>query len=518
MAEEPEIDPIRSSLPDASTSRQHIRGSWLLVAGRVLNVGVDFVAQILIVRYLSTSSYGAFAYALSVVSLTTSVATLGLDKAIGRFVPIYDEQGDHGRLLGAWLLVGTTVLLVGFAMVPLLFGLESLLRGTVMSDEQSLALLLILIVTSPLNAFGAITSQMLATFASPMLILIRTYLVLPLLQVGVVLLVIWSGSGVELLAFGWVATVFVSAVVSLALLVGVLRARGLLRREDFGHLRLPARDVLLFGLPLFASNVVFQLRLTGAVVMLEALHGTADVGLFRAAVPLARQNLLLFETFSLLFTPLAARLFARRDWKALNEAYWQSAIWIAVATVPLFIVAFGLAEPLSVFLYGERYRGSGPILAVLTLGFYVSAAIGFNEIVLRIFGRVGAALAIDAATTALGLGLGLILIGRFGAVGAAATVSAIMIAQKLLYHFVMRTGTGIRLFDPTQARVYIAIALGAGALFAFQSVLDPPFVVGLVAAGVISLAVLLLARTSLRIGHVFPELRTWKLVGWVIRD
>ena len=501
-----------------SSSRGHIRGSWLLAAGRILNVAVDFAAQVLIVRYLSTSSYGAFSYALSVVALTTSVATLGLDKAIGRFVPLYDERGEHGRLLGAWLLVGTSVLLVGFAMVPLLFALEAVLSGTAISDEQGVALLLILIVLSPLNAFGAITSQMLATFASPVLILVRTYLVLPLLQIGVVLLVIWSGSDVELLAFGWVATVFISAVISLGLLIGVLRSRGVLSRVSLERLQLPAREVLLFGLPLFASNVVFQLRLTGAVVLLEGMHGTGEVALFRAAIPIARQCLLLFETFSLLFTPLAARLFARRDWRGLNEAYWQSAIWIAVATVPIFLVAFGLAEPLSVFLYGERYRSSGPILAILTVGFYVSAAIGFNEIVLRIFGRVGVALAIDATTTVAGLGLGMVLIGELGAVGAALTVCVIMVAQKVLYHLVLARATDIRLFEPDQSGVYAAIMAGACALWVFQSLVHPTLIAGLPVAAAIALVILLVARGSLRVGHVFPEMRRWRLIAWLIRD
>jgi hypothetical protein len=88
---------------EQSTTRRQIRGSSLLLVGRFLSRGVTFAVQILIVRYLSKSDYGAFAYALSIVTLGTTVVTFGLDRAITRFVPIAGHNrgdfwagpGDH---------------------------------------------------------------------------------------------------------------------------------------------------------------------------------------------------------------------------------------------------------------------------------------------------------------------------------------------------------------------------------------------------------------------------------------
>ena len=53
--------------------------------------------QVLIVRYLSKAEFGAFAYTLSIVLFTTTVITLGLDRAVTRFIPIYHEQGAYDR-------------------------------------------------------------------------------------------------------------------------------------------------------------------------------------------------------------------------------------------------------------------------------------------------------------------------------------------------------------------------------------------------------------------------------------
>ncbi len=45
------------------SGRKQIRGSSLLVAGRVLSMAVGFGAQVATVRYLSKGDFGAFAYA-----------------------------------------------------------------------------------------------------------------------------------------------------------------------------------------------------------------------------------------------------------------------------------------------------------------------------------------------------------------------------------------------------------------------------------------------------------------------
>src|SRR5688572_965308 len=89
--------------PDREEAR-HLRGSTLLVFGKFVGLGLDLATQILIVRALSRTEYGAFAFALSVASLAATVGLLGLDKTVSRFVPIYDEEGDRPRLAGSLVL------------------------------------------------------------------------------------------------------------------------------------------------------------------------------------------------------------------------------------------------------------------------------------------------------------------------------------------------------------------------------------------------------------------------------
>src|SRR6476660_1844381 len=106
-----------------TSSARHVRGSSLLLLGRIIAMVVNFLVQVLIVRYLSTAAYGAFAYALSLVTLGETLVTLGIDRAVGRFLPIYHERGEWAKLFGTIALVGGTILSLGLVLIILVVGL-----------------------------------------------------------------------------------------------------------------------------------------------------------------------------------------------------------------------------------------------------------------------------------------------------------------------------------------------------------------------------------------------------------
>src|SRR5262245_8076009 len=93
-----------SEASSQAASRQSLRGSSLLLVGRLLSLLINFAAQVLVVRYLSTRAYGAFAYALAAVAFFDGISSLGLKRGISRFAPIYHERRDWNRLFGTLAL------------------------------------------------------------------------------------------------------------------------------------------------------------------------------------------------------------------------------------------------------------------------------------------------------------------------------------------------------------------------------------------------------------------------------
>ncbi len=497
----------------AVATRKHIRGSTILLVGRLLSLALNFGVQVLTVRYLSKSDYGAFAYALSIVSMGASISLFGLDKAVARFIPIYEERGEKDKMLGAIVMTLLTILLLGAALVVLFVGLSGLLQERFIQDPLAVSLLLIIIALAPLQALDSWFQGLFAVFAEPRAIFVRRYLLGPGLKLAAVLFVIASRQNVHMLALGYLAGALLGLLAYAAMLRRLFQNRGIRVRATLSRMVFPVREVFSFSTPLLTSDAVNILKTTFLVIVLEYFASTTQVAEFRAVVPVAGLNLVVMQSFKYLFTPAAARLFAREDSQGINELYWRSATWIAVFSFPVFAASFSLARPLTVLLFGERYASSASILALLALGNYWNAAFGFNAFTLRVFGKVRFIVAIDLLSGLLAVLLGLLLIPGYGALGAAIATTATLIIYNVLNHAGLLLGTNIDLFQGRYLRVYASIVIAAALLLAVDQLFQPGILLGGLLIAFLSLALLALNWQVMDATSMFPELGRLPIVG-----
>lgn len=508
--------------PKQSTTNRQIRGSSLLLVGRSLSMAVNFAIQVIIVRYLTKADYGAFAYVLSTFVLVgQSLATFGLDRALARFVPIYHEQGDYDKLFGTILLVVGTITALGLAMIAGVFMFQNSIGQLVIGDQDGdrkliLALLLVMIGLAPIQALDDLMAALFAIFANPRSIFFRKYVLAPGLKLLVVLGLIFSQSNVFFLAQGYLAATTLGVVVYGTVLMRVLRKQGLFQHFNLKTIQFPWREVLAFTIPLLTSDLVYVVMNSSDGILLEHFHNVTEVAAFRVVQPAAVLNQFVLASFTLLFTPAAARLFARNDREGINTLYWQTAIWIAIISFPVFALTFSLAHPLTVLLYGQSYEQSWIILALLSFGYYFNAALGFNGLTLKVYGKLRYIVVINILAAVINIAINLLLIPRYGALGAAYGTCATMILHNILKQAGLGFGTGIKLFDWRYLKIYISIVVAALGLLVAQLVLaqvSGPWAgaIGFTFAIIASLLVLLLNRKSLNVGQNFPELLRFPL-------
>jgi len=505
----------RTTDAERETTRQ-IRGSSLLLIGRTLSLGVNFLTQVLIVRYLTKDDYGAFAYGLSIVALGQMVITLGLDRGISRFLSIYDETEDHDRLLGTLVGVSAIIFILGTILVVGFYLLQATVAGSLGTSPAALQLLLILILLAPVQAFDALLTGLLTVFASPRSIFFRKYILAPALRLLVVILLIVAKTGVWFLAIGYVAAGIVGIGLQVVILWQVLKRRGTLDRLRKARLRIPARAILVFTIPLVTTDIVYAFMNTSDAILLEHFKGLDAVASWRVVQPAAGLNLVVMQSFALLFTPAASRLFARKDRAGVGDLYWRTAIWMAVISFPLFAVTFSLADVVTTTLYGHRYADSAIYMALLSLGYYFSTALGFNGLTMRIFGAGKFVVVVNLLSAVVNIVLNLLLIPPFGALGAAVGTTLTLIAFNVFKQLGLRYGTGISVFEGAHLRVYAIIAVTTGLLAIVGALIRPPLLIQLGLAGVASVVVFVLNRRSLRLADTWPELARMPIVRWFL--
>lgn len=497
--------------------RSHVRGSTLLVAGRVLTLVLTTATQVVVVRALTKEDYGAFAYALAMAAAGRTLLSLGQGKLLSRFMAKYEEQGDFDRMFGSMFLAVGTIVVTSTLTLGSLFLLSGSVVESAVSDPATVKVVLILIFLAPLEALDQVFVSLFAVFSRPRAIFFRKYLFTPGLRLGVVLALALTGSSVTFLAIGYLAAGIVGFVVYLLVLVRVLRERDLLRHLRPRRIVLPFRAVFSFSVPLITGELLLLSMNVGGVFILGYYHSAAEVAAFRAVFNPARLNTAVLHAFVPMFLPLAARLHARRDIAGLRRSYWQTAAFVSVLTFPVFALTVPLAPQLTVLLFGEAYADSGIILALLSVGYYFSVLMGFNAYTLQVFERIRFLVAVNVFCAVLNVVVSLLLVQRLAAVGIAVAILVTLVVQNLINQWALRRAIGSGFVDRSCIRAYLAIAVCAAALCALQVLADPGLVVGIAAAAVASFLVLLASRRAIDLAETFPELRRVPVVRWLVR-
>lgn len=501
---------------DEDPTGTQIRGSSVLFAGQLFAVVANLVAQILIVRYLSQESFGAFAYALSLVMVAEAVAAFGMRRGVARYMPLYEEAGDRARAAGTLVLAVGTVLAIGLALVLVVAGFRGAFAGTFADDSTAVTVLVVLILLAPIQAFGTLLDGVFAVYAKPRAITARKFVVTPLFRLLVVFLLLFGNYDVVFLAVAYVVTGLLGLLLYVPLLTQTLREHrltGVLRRREYS---LPAREVLRFTMPLLTNDISNAVLVSGSAIVLGSLATATDVAELRAVLPLALTMGYVLSSFGLLLIPLASRLYARSDAAELHRLYWRTAIWTGVLAFPVFLACVAIPEPITVLLFGERYADAAPVLAALATGQFISTAAGHNGAMLAVFNRVGYMAWTNLAAIVVGLTLMVALAGPHGALGVAIGSSVTLVLLNVGRQFGLDRHTSVGGLDRSVVPSYVAMAAVTAVVVTLERTVSPPDMIGalLVAAGVA--VVFAVARSDLALTETFPQLAAIPVVKHLI--
>jgi len=494
-------------------NRKQIRGSGLFLAGRGLSTGLKFVAELLIVRHLAVSTYGSWTWALAAVVLLQSFSTMGLTRAVPRFVALHLEREERDELFGVLAFVLGSLLLAGLGVVTAFYAFPELVATLVgASPGQSLDVLFIVIFLVPVEGVGNFFTQVCATFGNSRAIFVRRYVLHPGLRLVVALVLVLLDADVRLLAYGYVLSSLVGVLYYSLSVYADLRRHGLLSGDFRFDIRLPIKRVLSYTVPVMGADWFRTLMKTPAPLLLGYFSDMSAVALYQVVIPLVGLNTQAAQSFVMLFEPSASRVLARNDHEGLEQLYWRSAVWVALLSFPGFAVSFLMAEPVTSLLYGERYVAAAPILSLLAVGTFIDSAVGFNDATLRVAGKVRWLMGVNAVGATLNVVLNLLLIPRMGALGAGIATGTSMLIYALLKQICLWRATGVRALHPGYWRPYGLIAGVCLALVVIRVlwprdlwVLLPTLLLSLVIVG-------LLARKTLSISDMFPELARWPLL------
>lgn len=319
-------------------------GTQWTLAGSLINEVIHFAVSILLARLLVPEDFGLVATVGILTGLAGHFSGAGTGQALVR--ARHAEQRHFDVIFTLQLLIGGLIYLVFVMLAPLF------------AEFFEQAVYQALLLVSGLNFF-------LRPFANiPGARLQRDLRFRPMVVINAAALVGSSGVSIGMALLDQGVWSLVIGGLSGALLRAILL--NLHVRQGYALIwdRAIVRELGSYGVKVAANSLVEHFRGQSMVLILSKLNGPADVGLYNRASSLAIMPMRIVGTspYQAVFRALAAE---QDNLDRSRYLYYRTITLVAAYTLPLYILAWWLAEPGIRFIYGEKWLASAEPLAIL---------------------------------------------------------------------------------------------------------------------------------------------------------
>lgn len=416
----------------------------IVLLGAVFGMGSSFVMRLVVAQSLGADRYGIIVVGLTIMNAMAMVLLLGFPQGLAREIP--RSRDNRIDLISAAMLVSI--------ISSILAGIISI---TFISDITR-------ILVEPGD--GPILLPFLISI--PLLVVLR-------LSIGIFRGLEDATSGILIKSFGYQGTVLLIIIGLIylindrnpvhiayawpfALLVGILLAVYFLWRErkkvettqsirikKFRNLFHTASRLMIFSLPLMLSDILWRFIQQADTLLLGFFKSNQTVGIYDSAFTLGQLLLLFSWAFGFLFLPLMSSAL-KQDPTEAKRFYRLITKWISFLTIPAYLSIIFHPDILLRQTFGAEFVEGAFPLAILATGFMSNIITGQSKETIIAAGRTKAVLIGNLFALCLNIVLNVVLIPKYGPVGAASASAVSFIAINLYFLYELNRTQGIHPF------------------------------------------------------------------------
>jgi O-antigen/teichoic acid export membrane protein len=389
-----------------------------LLTSEVVNRATTFVLYALVARYLSAFEFGQLSLAFTLFFVFQVFGGAGLRTFITREVARDKTKTSKYLVNGSTVVVACSLL----SMIALFI----YVRLVDYSQETTLVILLLCVGVLPFS-LSTVNKAVFQAWER-MHYIALTNVPVHLLKVGAAFFLLYKGYSVIALVFLILASYVIILTLEWSLMLRKIIQPRLSIDRNFCFSIVRSATTFLGITGIMAINTSLTL------LLLSKLANESEVGLYNAGIQLITPLMVICETVVLSAFPRMSQEFAR-DVESLKRISGNLIELLLAIILPAVVGLSFLAEPVFLFLYGnEEFVLASSAMRILAWGL---TFITFTSVLGRALlagHREKSLLRIILLNTLVNLILGLILISRFGLIGAAVT-SLVIASVNFLLHY-----------------------------------------------------------------------------------
>jgi len=372
-------------------------------------------ANIFLAHHLNTDGFADFSVAISVVTLLSSLSTLGLEKYALRFVALNIEREKWGRLRNFLRFSFKAIVLTSFALlITMSITLESILAW---KHADFHIAIVIYAAFLPIIALSLFLVEIVTVFGFQILAMVLYRFFLPVSFIAFIFglqqtdFQLSASSSVICLGLAWCLTF------ALLTLITYRTCPKLLRQVNGS-----SQDRLKWinrALPLLIYSLMMTIINSAGPIILHALHPSGfQVGLFAVVMQTSALVVLIGTSTNRYYLPMLMVLLERRDAKGAKSLLFKR-IQLISGLITIYIgTIFALGADI-LELFGPEFVDGYLALCICTLGASITTLFSDSPYYLQFMGQSRLVVWLTATTTACMLIMSTVLSQHYGATGVA---------------------------------------------------------------------------------------------------
>ena len=413
-------------------------GASVALTVKILGTGIAYLSHLAFAQWLGAAEYGSYVYAVSWAKLLALLSGLGLTTAVLRFVPSYLENRDYSRLNG--ILRRSRQLTVLAAV--LLAALASLVVLILRPEQVNMTTLLAALWLVPALALASLQAETILAARRIVLARLPNLVIQPALCIGLAFLLLKLFPP---LSSALTLGAFALSVVVLVILQNLAFRRVFQRQTHASHPAYETRHWLRISFPLFLITGFELIMLRADILIVGMFRGDAGAGIYNIAAQTATLISFAFAAVNTATAPLITNLHAKRDRSSLQSLVTAASKWMWWPALGICVIVVVWGKYI-LSLFGPEFVAGWAPLVVLSVGHLAKSSVGPAMYLLSLTGEQKLTAWILGLAALLSILLNVMLIPRWGLVGAASATTAAMLGMNAGLHYAVKARLGIHSF------------------------------------------------------------------------
>ncbi|GFP74268.1 flippase [Clostridium fungisolvens] len=451
-----------------TTGKKFVKDSVLSFLLKFIGMAIGFLLQVVLNRYLGNDGYGKYAIFLTIINIFSLVCVFGIDGSLVRTLARFEDDDNLRNVLLKRSSV-VSISITSIVSILLIIFQKYILDFFALDKVQYLYIIIVvLFITSLSKILDGYFQGINRTIIS---ILCTNFLANIFKMVIFLVVVTFDKRYLLMSLITFLLTELGLLVVKLYKIYNINKKQMVVTKES-EYTKTQFNTFFRYAFYLSTISGVDVIVKSMDKIMLNSLVNSSEVASYKVA-----ENYLgivgIFASTFIVFWPIMSRLYEENKIKELEKNFNYVTKIITVTSLPVLVFMITYSSELFA-VFGKGYRGSAPVLYILLFGIVIDSLSGPVGALLNMTSYAKYNLIDMIILAVMNFALNVILIPKYGAIGAAIATSSslslinlINIVQNKIFlgvfpydlkNIYLLIGSGVLLF--LDKLLYVNISLG----------------------------------------------------------